>query len=215
MPVNDASPSAPSMMSIGLLTLPARSSCGSMRATSASEKAGTSRPLAVTQIGRDRAVPAAVGDHGDAAAAGARRANEGLAGVDEVARRVDAHDAGLTAGGGDHGVARDERTGVRGGAAGAGGRAAAVEEHDGLHARGGARGLDEGASVGHVLGVDGDRARRLVAGQVLDELREADVGLVADRGEARQPEAAALEQHADLEREVARLRDQARPARPG
>ena len=79
---------------------------------------------------------------------------------------------------------------------------------------GGARGLDEGAPVGDVLGVDGDRARRLVAGQMLDELGQADVGLVADRGEARQPEAAALEQHADLEREVAGLRDQAhRPAR--
>ena len=49
MPVNDASPSAPSMMSIGLLTLPARSSWGSMRATSAAEKAGTSRPLALTR----------------------------------------------------------------------------------------------------------------------------------------------------------------------
>ena len=78
---------------------------------------------------------------------------------------------------------------------------------------GGARGLDEGAAVGDVLGVDRDRARRLVPGEVLDEIGQADVGLVADRGEAREPEAAALEQHAELDREIARLRDQADRAR--
>ena len=49
IPVNDARPSAPSMMSIGLLMPPACSSCGSMRATSAGENTGTSRPLAVSR----------------------------------------------------------------------------------------------------------------------------------------------------------------------
>ena len=180
-----------------------------MRATSASENTGTSNPLAVEQVGRHRAVPAAVGDHRDAAPACARRAHERLAGVDQLARRVDPHDARLAAGRRDHGVARDERAGVRGGTAGARCRAPAVEEDHGLLGGRRAGGLDEGAPVGDVLGVDRDRARGLVPGQVLHEVGQADVGLVADRGEAREPEAAALEQHAELDREVARLRDQA------
>ena len=123
---------------------------------------------------------------------------------------------GLAAGGGDHGVARDERARVRGGAAGAGGRAAAVEQDHGLLRAAAARAAStKAAPVGDVLGVDRDRARGLVPGEVLDELGQAHVGLVADRGEAREPEAAALEQHAELEREVAGLRDQADRARAG
>ena len=209
MPVNDASPSAPSMMSIGL---PHAAGLLELRLDARHERVRERRHLEAVgreQVGRDRAVAAAVGDHGDAAPARPRRAHERLAGVDQLARRVDAHDARLAAGRRDHGVARDERARVRGGAARAGGRATAVEQDHGLLRRCGARRLDEGAAVGDVLGVDRDRARGLVAGQVLDEVGQAHVGLVADRGEAREPEAAALEQHAELDREVARLRDQA------
>ena len=87
-------------------------------------------------------------------------------------------------------------------------RAPAVEQDHGLLGRSRAGGLDEGPAVGDVLGVDRDRARGLVPGEVLHQVGQADVGLVADRGEAREPEPAALEQHAELDREVARLRDQ-------
>ena len=214
MPVKDARPSAPSMMSIGLRMPPACSSWGSIRATRPGEKGGTSSPLAVRRSAATEpwpppsAITATRRPRARGERTNARQASTSSPG------RVDAHDARLAAGGGDHGVVRDERARVRGGAARARGRAPAVEQDHGLLPRGRARGLDERAAVGDVLGVDRDRARGLVAGEVLHQVGQAHVGLVADRGEAREAEPAALEQHAELDREVARLRDQAnRPVR--
>ena len=208
MPVNEARPSAPSMMSIGIGDASGALQLGLDARHELIGEGGHLEAAGGDEVGRDRAVAAAVGDHRDTAPVCARRAHERLAGVDELARRVDPDDARLAAGSGDHRVARDQRAGVGGRATSPGGRAAAVEQDHGLLRVGRACGLDERAPVGHVLGVDGDRARRLVPGEVLDQLGQPYVGLVADRGEAREPEAAALEQHAELEREIAGLRDQ-------
>ena len=170
--------------------------------------------------GRRVAVLADGGGHGSVAAdlltAGGLEVptfSAGLMTLIELPGRVDAHDARLAAGGGDHRVARHERARVRGRAARAGGRAAAVEQDHGLLPCRCASGLDEGTAVGDVLGVDRDRPGGLVAREVLDQVGQPHIGLIADRGEAREAEPAALEQHAELDRQVARLRDQADGAR--
>ena len=128
--------------------------------------------------------------------------------VDQLLRRRDTKDLRRAARSLDRrGVAR-ERAGVgRGGArpcfAPAGGK-----ENDLLprsdRGRAGAR---EGASVAEVLAVDADHARVLVGGVGLDELRRLDVGLVAEGGEARDADAVLGGEEAQLEREVAALRD--------
>src|SRR6187200_2710962 len=67
----------------------------------------------------------------------------------------------------------------------------------------------EPAPVAEVLRVDGDRARLVVPGERADELGRLDVRLVAQRDEAREPEADPGRLRADLEREVAALGDEA------
>ena len=69
-------------------------------------------------------------------------------------------------------------------------------------------GRHEGPAVGDVLHVDGDRPAALVLGEMLEQVGQRHVGLVADRGEAAESQAHPPEQESDLEREVARLRDQ-------
>ena len=73
-------------------------------------------------------------------------------------------------------------------------------------------GAREGTSVAEVLAVDADHPRVLVGRVGLDELRRLDVGLVAERGEARDADAVLGSEEAQLEGEVAALRDD--PDRP-
>ena len=71
------------------------------------------------------------------------------------------------------------------------------------------RGAREGPSVAEVLAVEGDHARRLVVDQAADELAGLEVGLVSERGEAREAEAVILGEQGELEREIAALGDEA------
>ena len=108
---------------------------------------------------------------------------------------TDQHDSGRR-------LSADDQRGARGG-----GRAARSQQHHGFP--GGAqlaRGGDERTAVAHVLGVDGDGARPLVVGAGQHQVGERDVGLVAERDEARDPETARVQERVDVERDVAALR---------
>ena len=94
---------------------------------------------------------------------------------------------GRLAGRAQHGLVRDERTGVGRGAAATRLAGPGGEHDDGLPPRGRASRLDEGAPVRDVLDVHGDRARRVVLGEVQQQVGQRDVGLVADRCEAASP----------------------------
>ena len=208
MPVNEARPSAPSMMSIGLPTLPARSSWGSMRATSSSEKAGTSRPLAETRSAATEPCPppSAITATRRPCARGERtkawQASTSSPGESTRTMPASRQAAAITASLVTSAPVWEAAP-----------RAPAAERPLLSRITGFWRTAARAASTNarpsdDVLGVDRDRARRLVPGEVLDQLGQPHVGLVADGGEAREPEAAALEQHAELEREIAGLRDQ-------
>ena len=86
------------------------------------------------------------------------------------------------------------------------------QEHHRLAGAGGR--VDEGAAVAEVLGVDGDHLGECVIGEGGHQLGHVDVGLVSDRGKAREPEPDLPRQDAELEGEVAALGGEAdRPRR--
>ena len=113
-------------------------------------------------------------------------------------------DAGSAAGGVDGVEVARQRAGVRMGCADRRSGAADGEQHDRL-ARG-ARRLGERAPVAEVLAVDADHACAVVGGQVRDDLRDVEVGLVPDGHEPREAETEVAEQEPGLERDVAALR---------
>ena len=158
-------------------------------------------------VAGDRAVPAAVANDRDPRAPQRARAHERLHKVDHLMRRLHEVHARRARSGRDHGRARDQRPGVRPRGARARLGRADGEQHDGLFGGGGR--VHEGAPVAEVLGVDGDHLGRLVLGERGDELRKVDVGLVPDRGEPREAELDRAREDAELEGEVAALRDQA------
>ena len=143
------------------------------------------------------------------------RAQQPVGDVDQLLRRVHAQHAGRAAGGVDRGAVGRQRAGV--GEDGARCRVRVLDRHQQHGLAGPRRGLArrrERAPVAEVLDVDGDQLGLRVAGELADQLRDLDVGLVADRREAREAEPGARGEHPDLEREVAALRDQPdRPAR--
>ena len=89
------------------------------------------------------------------------------------------------------------------------GLAASGREEDDLLARALRRlpGPRERPAVAKVLAVDADHAGVLVRCERLDELGGLDVGLIAERGEARDADAVLCAEQAQLEREVATLGD--------
>ena len=112
------------------------------------------------QVARDRAVAAAVADHGDAPAAGPVRREQRLRDVDEPPRRIHEVDPGGAARGLDRFTAARERAGVGVRGAAPRIRAADGQEHDRL--AGGPRRLHERPAVEEVLAVDPDHARPVV-----------------------------------------------------
>ena len=120
--------------------------------------------------------------------------------VDELLGCRDAEDLRRPAGGLDRSRVACKRASVRGSGTRARFAATGGEQDDLLPCcdRCGT-GPREGSSVTKVLAVDADHARVLVGRVGLDELRRIDVGLVAERGEARDSDAV-------LDRKEAQLR---------
>lgn len=113
----------------------------------------------------------------------------------------------------DRGVRADEGARVGGGRAARCRTAAHREEQDRLS--GGVSGrqdVREAAAVPEVLHVRRDRPRGLMGDQGLQGVGGVDVALVAERDEAREARARALKVAADLQGQVAALRDEAEAA---
>ena len=142
------------------------------------------------EVGGDDARAAAVADDRDPAVLRPVRREARQRAVDELLRRRHAQDPRRAAGGLDRGRVARERTGVRGGRARSR-LAASGREQDDLLARPLRRlaGARERPAVAEVLAVDGDHPRVLVGREGLDELGGVDVGLVPERGEARDADA--------------------------
>ncbi len=163
---------------------------------------------------RDADVAAAVAQDGDPAPARGRAAQQRLGGVDELARGAHAQDAR----GGERGVdgraVGGQCAGVRVDRAGPG--PAAVDgqrDHRRATSHGAGGRTREGPSVAEVLDVDSDDLGGVVGGERLHEVGGAKVGLVTQRGKAREAEPVRGGHQPELEREVAALRDEADRAR--
>ena len=161
------------------------------------------------QVGREHAVPAAVGQHGNAPAAAASAAEQRPGTVDELARRRHRDPARVAQRGGEHPrrAGQRARVGVRRARADVG---AAGLDHQRRLAGLGQRpdGGDERRAVLRILHVARHHPRRLVVDQRPQHVGDRQVGLVADGDEPREALPLGRQQQPDLEREVARLRDE-------
>ena len=126
--------------------------------------------------------------------------------VEQLVERVDPDDPGLAEQGVDGDVGAGHRGRVRRGGPDAGGRAAALHRDDRLAARDPPGDAAELAGVAERLEVQQHDVGAGVVLPVLQQVVAADVGLVADRHEARhaEPDAGRPLEHGDAER--ARLR---------
>ena len=162
------------------------------------------------EVGGDHRVPAAVGRERDAPSRRPPVREEAHGHVHDLLRRGDELDARAQAGRADRLEVAGQcaRVGARRAGARLGG--AAGQENDRRpRLDGGLPGAGELAPVAEVLEVDGDQPRGLVRGERLDQLGRLDVRLVPERDEAREAEPELGAHHADLEREVSALRDEA------
>ena len=157
----------------------------------------------------DDAVTTTVSEDGHAAAAGEIPDEERLCDVDELAGGVHQLDAGGPARRLDRHELAHERSRVRAGCPRAGLAAPGREKDDRLprlrRAQACAR---ERPSVAEVLHVEADDPGRLMGDQVADDVGRLEVGLIAERGEARESEPDLGDEQAQLEREVPALGDQ-------
>ena len=135
-----------------------------------------------------------------------------LGGDEQVVQRVDAQHAGAA----DRGVVDQVGAGERAGVRGRGGlalrRAAGLDDEHRLVARRRARGRHELARLLDRLDVEQDRARARVARQPVEHVAEIDVGMLAERDEVREADAAAARPVEHRGDERARLRDEGQAA---
>ena len=207
--------SPPPARSIGFETAAVAGSPARSSSRRPSVSAGSSSPDALQQRRGDAGVPAAVRQHADAPAARGTRAQQPVRDVDQLLRRIHALDPGGAAGRVDRGAVRRQRAGVRRDRTRGRVRMLDRHQHDRLaRARRGLGRPRERAPIAEVLDVDRDQLGRVVVGEVADQLGHLDVGLVADGDEAREAESRVRGDHAELQRQVAALRDESdRPVR--
>ena len=200
-------------MSTGFATLASAGRSVRERARASPRRApGSSRPGRLAGVGAEDAEPAGVREHGDAAPARERLRREQRRDVEQLLERVGADDAGLVEERVDGRVGAGERRCVR---ARRPARPRGVRPlfiaRIGLLARHAPRDARELARVAERLEVEQDELGPRVVLPPLEQVVRGDVGLVADRdegGEAeaaraglleqRQPERAALGREADV-----------------
>jgi hypothetical protein len=163
-------------------------------------------PGAVAGVGGEDPGPARVADDGDATPSGQGLGPEQQRHVEQLVQRVDPDHAGLAEQRVDRDVGTGHRRGMRGGGPHARRRASALDRHDRLATRHPPSDAAELAGVAERLQVQQDDVGSGVVLPVLQQVVAADVGLVADRDEARhpQPDARRPFEHGDAQ--GARLR---------
>jgi hypothetical protein len=167
------------------------------------------------EIGGDHRRAAPIRGDTDPAPARGRRAEPCGGDVDELLGRRDALDPCRGTGRVDRDEIADESAGVRARCTSARDRPAPGQEKHRLSALDRSVGCPgELPPVPKVLAVESDHAGLLVLGEDIDQLGRLEVGLVAERDEARESQARVSREHPDLESQVAALGDEAdRPAR--
>ena len=178
---------------------------------SVGESCGSSSPAPVARSAATTAEPPPSVTIATRRPRGRLVASRSWAEVDELARRRDPEDAGRAAGGVDRDRLAHERAGVRARGPNARGARTAREQEHGLARLGGRP--RERPSRPEVLDVDADHPGLVVRGERLHDLGRLEVGLVAERDEARDPEAEVGGEQRDLEGEVPALGDE--PDRTG
>ena len=139
------------------------------------------------QVGGEHAVPAAVGQHGHAAAPAAGAAEQGPGAVDELAGRRHRDAARVAQRGGEHPRRPGQRPGVGVRRTGADIGPPGLDHQRRLARLGqGPHGGDELRTVLRILDVARDHLRRLVVDQRPQHVGDGQVGLVADRHEPRE-----------------------------
>ncbi len=162
-----------------------------------------------TRIRREDARSASVRDDRHASTGWQRLMEHDCRGVEQLLERVDADHAGLGEERVDGVVGRSECSGVRRGAARTGGSAAALDRDDRLVARDATREARELARVPERLEIEEDHIGVGVLVPVLEEVIAADVGLVPEGHEGRDPEAELRRASEQRDAEAARLRREA------
>ena len=177
----------------------------------AAPSSGSCQTVGLGGIGKEDAEAAGVGDHADAPAGRYRLRGQQPGDIEELGQRVGADDAGLLEQRVDGDVAAGQRRRMARRGARAGGGAARLDGDDRLAARHLGRDASELARVAEALEIQRDHRRARVVGPVGEQVVARYVGLVADRDEVgqadaalreaveqRQPERAALRQHGDV-----------------
>ena len=175
---------------------------------------GHLEPRASRHGGADAAMTSAVGEDDDSTSGRRGTAEKRLCGIDHLARRGDALDPRRPTRGIDDGAVAGQGSCVRANRTRRGRIVADGQDQHGLAVR--ARldgGAHQRATVAEVLDVEHDQPGLSVAGEVGEQIRGGEVGLIAERGEAGEPEALGSGQLTELEGQIAALGDQADRAR--
>ena len=178
-----------------------------MVATLCGESGGTSKPIELAEIVRDRAERARERKDARPFAGRHREAGEDLGRIGKLVERLDHGDAGVRHQSLHHGVIAGERAGMRACRL-LGARSATGMHHDDRLA-GAARAIGgghEGRRPADMLGVDHDHARRRVISEEIDEVDQIEPGLVAGRDRVGRGETASIKCLAQMAHEAAALR---------
>ena len=138
------------------------------------------------RVRRQDARPAGIGENGQAIAPGPRLLGQRIGHIEQVGDAIDAQDAAAAERGRQDLVAAGERAGVGGGGERGRRRASRLDHDDRLLQRDRPRRGEERTRVADRLYIDEDALRMRVAGQVVDQIAEADVQHRAQRGKGRE-----------------------------
>ena len=201
-------------MSTGFATLASDGSSSASRDADSSESVGKLQPRGLARVGRQDPEAAGVRQDGDAPAERERLRGEEHRDVDELLEALGPDHTRLVEERVDRGVRARERGRVRSCRLRSRGRPPALEREDRLRARDAARDARELARVAERFEVEDDQARLVVDLEPLEHVVRGDVGLVADRDERREADAARLGRLDHREPERAALRREADRAPP-
>ena len=165
------------------------------------------QPLGLARVGREDAGTAGVGQDRDAPAARDRLVRQQGRDIEELFEGLRADHAGLPEERVDDGVALRQRARVRRRGPRAGPGAAGLDRHDGLRPGDAPRDAREESGRAEALEVKEDHVGARVLRPELEQVVARDVGLVADRDEARDAEvqaSRAVEERESRERRSAR-----------
>ncbi|MGY4553101.1 hypothetical protein ACVMDO_008530 [Bradyrhizobium sp. USDA 4513] len=159
-------------------------------------------------VGREDAEPAAIGQDRQSVAARNEAAAKQFGAIEQLTQVVDAQHAGATECGVVDRIGAGQRAGVGRGGLGALRHPSRLDDDDRLQPRRGARRRHELARVLDGFEIDQDRAGVVVEREIIQEVGDVDIELVADRRDAGEAEPPLRRPFDHRRRDRAGLRDQ-------